>query len=267
MDITDDNNEARFDKRYLPHNWLKANLKAGKVQIGAFVTAPCPEVVEVLGATGYDFVILDTEHTASGIETVVDMMRAAEIYGMSPVVRVPDDTPKNIARYLDVGAYGVQVPMVHTADQARSIVRAMKYPPEGVRGMSGGRGPRWGRIEDYRQFSNEETLISVMCESVEGLKNIEEIVRVPGIDAVFIGAFDLSQSLGLPGQTTHPVVEDAIKTILNACKRAEVIPGIVAPSLEMTRKRIEQGFLYVTTLDDMAFFADAAAKRLSEIRT
>ena len=264
MDIT---SEKKFDRRSSPQNRLKANLKAGKVQIGAFVTAPCPEVVEVLGATGYDFVILDTEHTASGIETVVDMMRAAEIYGMSPVVRVPNDTPKNIARYLDVGAYGVQVPMVHTADQARAIVRAMKYPPEGERGMSGGRGPRWGLIENYRQTSNEEALVAVMCESVEGLKNIDEIVRVPGIDTVFIGAFDLSQSLGMPGQTTHPIVEDAIQTILNACKRAEVIPGIVAPSLELTRKRIEQGFLYVTTFDDMAFFADAAAKRLDEIRS
>lgn len=104
---------------YIFHNQLKENLKAGKTQIGAFITAPCPEVVEVLGVTGYDFVILDTEHTASDIETVVAMMRAAEVYGMTPVVRVPDDTPKNISRYQDVGAYGVQVPMVHTAQQGR----------------------------------------------------------------------------------------------------------------------------------------------------
>ena len=136
--------------KYQFKNKLKENLKNGKCQIGAFVTAPCPEVVEVLGVTGYDFVILDTEHTASGIETIVDMMRGAEVYGMTPVVRVYDDNPKMISRYQDVGAYGIQVPMVHTAKQAEKIVRAAKFIPSGVRGMSGGRGTRWGRIEKYR---------------------------------------------------------------------------------------------------------------------
>ena len=252
--------------KYQFKNKLKENLKNGKCQIGAFVTAPCPEVVEVLGVTGYDFVILDTEHTASGIETIVDMMRGAEVYGMTPVVRVYDDNPKMISRYQDVGAYGIQVPMVHTAKQAEKIVRAAKFIPSGVRGMSGGRGTRWGKIEKYRFVSNEETLIAVMCESKEGLENIEEIAKVPGIDSIFIGAFDLSQSLGVAGDITHPVVEEAIERILNACKNNGVIPGIVAPTLEVARRRIEQGFLYITILDDMAFFADAVSKRLNEIK-
>ena len=198
-------------------NKLKRNLKEGKVQIGAFITAPCPEVVEVLGVAGFDFVIIDTEHTASGIETVVDMMRAAEIYGMTPIVRVPDDIPKNISRYQDVGAYGVQVPMVHTAEQAEKIVKAMKFSPEGNRGMSGGRGTKWGRINDYRKESNEESFVAVMCESLEGLKNIKEIAKVKGLDAIFIGAFDLSQALGVPGDVTNPIVEDAIAEIYDAC--------------------------------------------------
>lgn len=252
--------------KYIYENKLKRKLKAGETQIGAFITAPCPEVVEVLAVTGYDFVILDTEHTASGIETVVDMMRAAEVYGMVPIVRVPDDTPKNIARYLDVGAYGVQIPMVHTAEQAARIVEAMKFMPEGKRGMSGGRGTRWGRIEDYRQVSNAETLVSVMCETETAVNNIEEIVRVPGVDAVFIGAFDLSQSLGVPGQTTHPLVEEAIQKVLDACLEAEIIPGIVAPGVELAQKRIRQGFRYITVLDDMAFFADCVEDRLKKVR-
>lgn len=248
------------------HNQLKENLQQGRVQIGAFVTAPCPEVVEVLGVTGFDFVILDTEHTAIGIETVADMIRGAEAQGMTAVVRVFDDTPKLLSRYQDIGAHGVQVPMVHTAKQAERIVRAMKFSPDGVRGMSGGRGTKWGRIPQYRQTSNEETLIAVMCESAEGLKNIEEIVRVPGLDAVFVGAFDLSQALGVPSDTTHPLVEEAIEKILRTCQNAGIIPGIVAPTIEIARKRISQGFLYVTILDDMAFFADAAAQRLADVK-
>ena len=247
-------------------NKLKHNLKSGKAQIGAFVTAPCPEVVEVLGVTGFDFVIIDTEHTASDIETVVDMMRAAEIYDMAPIVRVPDDIPKNISRYQDVGAYGVQVPMVHTAKQAEQIVKAMKFSPEGFRGMSGGRGTKWGRINNYRKESNEESFIAIMCESAEGLKNINEIAHVEGIDAIFIGAFDLSQALGVPGDTTNILVEEAITKIYDACIDAHVIPGIVAPTLEVARKRIEQGFLYVTILDDMAFFANAVEAHLKAVK-
>lgn len=252
--------------RSVYHNKLKAALKAGQAQLGAFVTSPCPEVVEALGVAGYDFVILDTEHTASGIETVVDMMRAAEVYGMTPIVRVPDDSPKTISRYQDIGAYGVQVPMVHTAEQARSIVGAMKFPPEGTRGMSGGRGTRWGRIADYLHVSNRESMAAVMCESLQGLDNIREIARVPGLDAVFIGAYDLSQALGVPGQTTHPLVEEAVNTILRTCQEEGVIPGIVAPDADLARRRIEQGFLYVTILDDIAFFTDAAEERLKRVK-
>ena len=132
--------------------------------------------------------------------------------------------------------------------------------------MSGGRGTKWGRINDYRKESNEESFVAVMCESLEGLKNIKEIAKVKGLDAIFIGAFDLSQALGVPGDVTNPIVEDAIAEIYDACIESSVIPGRVAPSLEMARKRIEQGFLYVTILDDMAFFADAVEKRLKDVK-
>lgn len=252
--------------QYTFKNKLKENLQAGKAQIGAFVTAPCPEVVEVLGVAGFDFVILDTEHTASGIETVVHMMRSAEIYGMTPVVRVYDDNPKMISRYQDVGAYGIQVPMVHTAKQAERIVQAARFMPLGIRGMSGGRGPRWGSVPEYRKVSDEETMIAVMCESLQGLENIGQIAQVQGIDAIFVGAFDLSQALGVAGDTTHPVVEEAVGRILKVCRENHVIPGIVAPTLEVARKRLDQGFLYVTILDDMAFFADAVKKRLFDVK-
>lgn len=247
-------------------NKLKKNLKEGKVQMGAFITAPCPEVVEVLAATGFDFVILDTEHGASGIETVVNMIRGAESYGMPAVVRVHDDTPKILSRYQDIGAYGIQVPMVHTAEQAAKIVEAAKYAPEGKRGMSGGRGAKWGYIPNYREAVNAESFIAVMCESTEAVENIDEIVKVPGVDAVFIGAYDLSQSLGIPGEVMHPLIEESIAKVLAACQKADVIPGIVAPSLEMARKRIAQGFKYVTLLDDMAFFAECAAQRLADVK-
>ncbi len=247
-------------------NRLKLDLRDGKTCYGAFVTSPCPEVVEVLAISGLDFVIIDTEHTASNIETVVEMIRAAEIYGMTPIVRVPDDTPKNISRYLDVGAHGVQVPMVHTAAEASEIVKAMKFMPEGTRGMSGGRGTGWGRISNYRKVSNEQTLVIVMCESREAVDNINEIVRTPGIDVVFVGAYDLSQSLGVPGEVTHPTVNEAIEKVLTACNDNGVIPGIVAQDIPTAKLRIEQGFKYVTILDDMAYFIECVEDRSKQVK-
>ena len=247
-------------------NRLKEALRNGKTCYGSFVTAPCPEVVEVLAIAGFDFVIIDTEHTATGIETVVNMIRAAEAYGTTPIVRVPDDTPKNISRYQDVGAYGVQIPMVHTAEQAAEIVRAMKYSPEGQRGMSGGRGTAWGRIADYRHASNEEVLVSVMCESKAAVDHIEEIVRVPGVDIVFIGAYDLSQSYGVPGEVTHPAVERAIERVLHACKEANVVPGIIAQDIELAKRRAREGFRYITILDDMAYFMNCVEERLNAVK-
>ncbi len=247
-------------------NVLKQDLKKGEKRFGAFVTSPCAEIVEGLAVAGYDFVIIDTEHTATGIETVVDMIRAAQVYGITPIVRVPDDTPKNISRYQDVGAYGVQIPMVHTADQAKSIVSAMKYRPLGIRGMSGGRGTAWGRIQNYREVSNDETLISVMCESKQAVDNIDEIVDVPGVDCVFIGTADLSQSYGVPGDLTNPLVENAITKVLQACKSKGIIPGIAAHQLEIARKRANEGFGLITILDDMAFFVDSVEERLKQVK-
>ena len=216
--------------------------------------------------SGFDFTIIDTEHTASNIETVVEMIRAAEIYGMTPIVRVPDDTPKNLSRYQDVGAHGVQIPMVHTAEQASNIVKAMKYMPDGIRGMSGGRGTSWGRIADYRRVSNEQTFVSVMCESKWAVENIEDIVRVPGVDGVFIGAYDLSQSFGVPEDVTNPIVENAIKRVLNACQRANVIPGIIAQDVDLVKRRAAEGFKYITILDDMAFFMNCVEDRLNLVK-
>ena len=252
---------------YAYHNSLKADLKAGQTRYGAFVTSPSPEVMEVLAIAGFDFAIIDTEHTGTGLETAVNMIRGARAYGMTPIVRVTDDTPKTMARYLDVGAYGVQVPMVHTAEQASAIVQAMKFAPEGVRGMSGGRGTAWGHIADYRRVSNEETLIAVMVETSLGVRNIREIVAVPGLDAVFIGAYDLSQSLGVAGQTTHPLVEEAVQTVLDACLESNVIPGIVAPDVALARRRAKQGFRFITILDDMAFFMECVENRLNAVKT
>ena len=251
---------------FLLKNRLKEDLLNGKTCYGSFVTSPCPEVVEVLAIAGFDFAIIDTEHTATGIETVVNMIRAAEAFGMTPIVRVPDDTLKNISRYQDVGAYGVQIPMVHTAEQASAIVRAMKYIPEGNRGMSGGRGTAWGKIADYRRVSNDEILVSVMCETKTAVDNIEEIVRVPGVDIVFVGAYDLSQSYGVPGEVTHPVVEQGIQKVLRACLEAGVVPGIIAQDINLAKRRAREGFRYITILDDMAFFMNCVEERLNAVK-
>ena len=248
-------------------NTLRRKLREEPYALGAFVSTETPSIVEALAIAGLDFVILDMEHASLDYKSVENMIRAAEIYGVTAIVRVTDYDQKVIGRLLDIGAHGIQVPMVHTAERANLVVRAAKYAPLGDRGMSGGRGPRWGSIDDYRNVSNRECLTVCMCETRESVENMPEIVKTPHLDVVFVGASDLSQSLGVPGQTDAPIVEEHLLRVERLCREAGIIPGIVTSSAEEARKRIGQGFRYVTVLNDMRLFYGAAKTLISAVRS
>ena len=181
-------------------NMFRKKLRENPYALGAFLSIDAPSIVEVLAISGLDFVVLDMEHASLDFKTVENMTRAAEIYNITALARLTDYDAKVIGRLLDIGVHGVKVPMVHTAERAREIVHAAKYPPLGNRGISGGRGPRWGSIPNYREASNRECLTVCMCETVEAVKNTAEIAKTPGVDVIFVGAYDLSQSLGCPGR-------------------------------------------------------------------
>lgn len=230
-------------------NKLKETLKNGNYALGGFLSIGAPTIAEVVAIGGLDFIIIDTEHGEANFESVINMSRAAMAHDITTIVRVTDYDQKLIGRYLDNGIEGIQAPMIETAEMAAKLVAACKYEPLGVRGSSSGRGSSWGHVPDYKNTANKETMTVCMCETRKGVDNIEEIVKVPNLDVVFIGLGDLSLSMG--SRSGSPEMVEAIQHVLNACQNAGVIPGIVCDGADQALKRIEQGFRYVTVLNDM----------------
>ena len=231
-------------------NTLKQQLYAGKATFGVMCTFPSPPVVEMLGYLGFDWILLDNEHGSITVDTAEGCIAAAELTGMAPIVRPVGNKPEIIAPFLDRGAWGVQVPHVNTAAEARAAVDAVKYAPEGHRGIfSGGRPARYGfegTTADYAKDANRETLVCLMLEEVEAIENLPEMVAVPGVDVYFIGSGDLSQSMGHPGNPKAPAVAHAIETSFSKMVAVGRTPGTPATT-ENVRDVLNQGVRYIYT--------------------
>jgi 4-hydroxy-2-oxoheptanedioate aldolase len=231
-------------------NLLKEKLQKGAVAAGVIIQDPAAQVVEILGLLGFDWLFIDCEHGPMHVEDVGRLVMAAELRGMTPLVRVPQNLPEIILRYLDVGAMGILIPGVETAEEAKKAVSAAKYPPEGVRGLAGGRGADFGLsgpLGDYVRIANQETMVLPVIESWKGVEHIVEILETEGIDGVSIGSNDLSQSLGIPGQTNHPRVLEAIDKVLAAAKKKGKPVGGLVRGGETPKQYIEKGYQMVLT--------------------
>jgi 4-hydroxy-2-oxoheptanedioate aldolase len=189
-----------------------------------FGSIPAPIAVELIGEAGFDFVIIDTEHVLINPETLENMIRAAETVSLTSLVRVSSASPKEILRALDSGAQGIVVPQVERADEMRLVVTSCKYHPAGLRSLNGGRPGSFGKssLAEYVTRANREIVVVPMIETATGVANLAEILAVPGIDMVLEGAADLSQSYGLPWQTSAAPVEQALRQIHEQCERAGV---------------------------------------------
>ena len=214
-------------------NTLKQQLHDGKPAFGVMCTFPSPPIVEMLGCLGFDWILLDNEHGSITVDTAEACIAVAELTGMAPIVRPVGNKPEIIAPFLDRGAWGVQVPHVNTADEARAAVDAVKYAPEGHRGIfSGGRPAGYGfkgTTADYARAANRHTLVCLMLEEVEAIENLPELVKVPGVDVYFIGSGDLSQSMGLTGQQAHPDVQQMMERGVKIITSAGRIAGCSCP--------------------------------------
>ena len=246
-------------------NYLKEKLAEKPYVLGAFVASCNPTNVEILGMNGLDFVILDMEHSPLGLETMVDMIRAAEAYGMVAIPRVYTIERKLMRRVLDVGAHGLLVPMVNNMDDARYIMDAVKFPPLGARGMNAGRGPRWGGYDHYIQEANDALFTMFQCETREGLSHVEEMAAMDGLDSIFIGTGDLSLDMGHPQDLKNPEVVAAVDRILRACQEHGKIPGIVTGSPEAAAERIRQGFRIVTIMNDLGMFKAQSQRQIEQV--
>jgi 4-hydroxy-2-oxoheptanedioate aldolase len=214
-------------------NTLKQKLEAGKAVFGAMITFPSPQVVEMLGYLGFDWVLLDNEHGSITVENSEELVRAAELTGIAPIVRPVANRPEIIAPFLDRGAWGVQVPHVNTAAEALAVIDAVKYYPRGHRGIFSRSRPAdygfVGSTGEYVKEANRNTLVCLMLEEVEAIENLGELVTVEGVDVYFIGSGDLSQSMGYPGQQTHPEVQAMMEKGVKIIRDAGRIAGCSCP--------------------------------------
>ena len=229
-------------------NTLKQKLRDGKPAFGVMITFPAPPIMEMLGYMGFDWVLIDNEHGSITVDLSEDMIRACELTGIAPIVRPVANRPEVIAPFLDRGAWGVQVPHVNTRQEAEAAVAACKYFPDGQRGsFSRGRPAEYGltgvATHEYFAKANAETLVCLMLEEVEAIDNIGEIVKVKGVDVLFIGSGDLSQSMGHPGQQAHPEVLAVMEKGVKRIRDAGIVAGVSCPD-SLVPKFIDLGVQY-----------------------
>src|SRR3954469_9776359 len=211
----------------LPKNQFKAALKAGKPQIGLWSSLSSSYTVEVIAGAGFDWILLDSEHSPADLENLLSQLQAAAPYPTHAVVRIPWNDMVNTKRVLDIGAQSLLVPYVCTAEEAKSAVSFTRYPPQGVRGVAGTtRATRFGRVKDYAKRAHEEICLLVQVETQAALDNIEAICAVEGVDGVFVGPADLHASMGFPGEIANPKVKPIIDDAIRRIRKAGKAPGI-----------------------------------------
>jgi 4-hydroxy-2-oxoheptanedioate aldolase len=243
----------------LPQNAFKRALRAGKPQIGLWSTLSSSYTVEVVAGAGFDWLLLDSEHSPVDIENLLTQLQAAAPYASHPIVRVPWNDMVTVKRVLDIGAQSLLIPYVQDADEARHAVAHTRYPPAGVRGVAGTtRATRFGRVKDYAKRAHEEICVLVQVETQSALKNIEAICAIDGVDGVFIGPADLHASLGHAGETANPKVKPLIDDAIRRIRKAGKAPGILTPNEADARHWLECGALFVAVGSDAGILARGA---------
>ncbi len=236
---------------------------------GVFVMANDPHVVGVIAAAGYDYVHFDMEHTTLDLGRLELLVRTADAAGITPMVRVASGEKAHVLAALEAGAQGIMVPMVETADEAADVVRVARYGPEGRRGVFYlGYGSSYGAMSpaDHYASANRELLIAVQIESARGVENAAAIAAVPGVDSLFIGPGDLSQSMGIPGQWRDPRLGAAISQIIRAATGQGKIAGAMPPDLDLAAEWVGQGVRYLATGLDMLLLQRALRAETTDLR-
>ena len=249
-------------------NLLKVKLKKGYVCFGTFIRLG-PGAVEIFGNCGWDFVVLDMEHGVFDFPQVEHMIRASRVAGITSLVRVPEPNPSYIMRALDAGAEGVQIPQVETAAMAGVVAQAARYYPEGKRGLcSFVRATGYSTVspDEHMTTSNHEVLTVVHIEGEGAASDIQAIVETPGIDVIFLGPWDLSQSLGVPGKTRDQRVVEVMEKVIHTCKEKRIASGTFVRDIEDAQHWIKMGVQYMMHSTDAGLLVQVCKERLETLR-
>jgi 4-hydroxy-2-oxoheptanedioate aldolase len=242
-----------------PRNEFKARLRGGAPQLGLWLGLTDPVCIEIAAGAGFDWLCLDGEHSPHELHTLLPALQIIAAYPVQPIVRVPVGDPAIIKRVLDIGAQTVVVPMVESADQARRLVQAMRYPPHGARGVGTAlaRAARWNTAVDYFARANDEMCLIVQIESDRGLGRLEEIAAVDGVDALFIGPADLAASLGYLGNPAHQAVQQAIRAAFDRIRATGKPCGSLSADEAIVRDYLNRGCQFMGLGSDTTLLANA----------
>lgn len=249
---------------------LREQLTAGASPAGTWVSIDSAAAAEAVAGLGFDFAVVDTEHTAMGWETVENVVRAIDAAPgvTAPVVRVAWNDHVRIKRALDVGVAGLVAPQVNTPEEARGLVEATRYPPEGRRGIAASRASDYGRsLGEYYETAGEELAVFSQVESEQAVDNAADIARVDGVDALFVGPADLSGSLGVFGEFDSPRFRDAIDRVLAAGEETGVPVVTLATSDDEVERWLDAGFDFLVVGYDLGYLAEGAARALETYRS
>lgn len=241
-----------------PPNHFRRDLLANKRLIGCWCSLANPISTEVLGLAGFDWLLLDAEHSPNDVVTLIPQLMALKDSVSAPVVRPPSNEPVIIKRLLDAGFHNFLIPFVESAEQAKAAVAATRYPPEGIRGVSvSQRNNRYGTTADYFATINQHIAVMVQIESQAGVDSVDAIAKVDGVDGIFIGPGDLSAALGFIGQPNHPEVQKVIRQLIDRASANGKPSGILAPAEVDARRYIEWGCRFVAVGSDLGLFRGA----------
>lgn len=249
-------------------NRIQREISEGKHVVGPFLKLDNPAIVEIMGKAGFNYVIIDCEHGPTDVLAAENMVRAAKLVGISPVIRVSANDAVMISRALDIGADAVQVPQISTKEDAEAVVKAAKFAPLGLRGSClYVRAAEYSHLDkkEYFKKANKETMVIIHIEGEEGAENIDEILTVDGIDVIFVGPYDLSQSLGIPGEVHHPKVVTLMEEVVKKSRAKGKTVGSFVESPEGAHKWIDLGVQYISYGGDTGIIYKACRDIVQQI--
>jgi len=248
---------------------LKEKIKGGKLTLGSWITIGNSAVAEILAKAGFDWLAIDMEHTAINVDQCADLIRVIDLCGVVPFVRVGANDSLLIKQAMDAGAHGVIVPMVNSKEEAERAVESVKYPPVGKRGVGLARAQGYGTtFNEYKDWAANESIVIVQIEHIDAVNNLEEIFSVEGVDAFIVGPYDLSGSLGVPGDFEDKKVEEALDKIVDISKNMNMSSGyhVVSTDYNLVKEKIKQGYSFIAYGVDFLFLGESARGGLAAIK-
>jgi 2-keto-3-deoxy-L-rhamnonate aldolase RhmA len=251
------------------NNTLKKKLQRQEITIGSWVTLGHTSIAEIMTKAGFEWLVVDMEHSVITLDIAQQLMQVIEGSGVIPLVRVCENDPVIIKRVMDAGAYGVIVPMVNTKKQAEEAVKAVKYPPVGTRGVGLARAQGYGdKFDEYAATVNRDSVVIAQVEHIESVNNLESILSVEGIDGCIIGPYDLSGSLGKPGNFDDPEVLTALTKVEQTCKEMKVALGmhVIQPDYRIVMEKVAKGYSFIAFSLDILFLGNSCREQMTGLR-